>query len=349
MPALYSHTTRATGTVLTATIYNGDHQNHIDNGVPGQLDDYSNTVGQMQTATDPGGVGTESLATSLAGELERIRFVLKQLSQGAQWYSGGAVAGLLGYSRVHGQTGTNNSGTPLTQYDFAADAVVLRSSAGGTVVRTATGTVTNNISTAGPAANGRDQAGAFSASSWVHFYWVWNGTTLATVSSAVAPPTGPTLPTGYTHWAYICALRLNASTQFLRTFLRGRQTYYADQGVTQILVGGGATVETSVSTASLVPPNALTALLYMDGDITTNASGVGNVSYSIRVLTGVNAITKGCILQIANNSSFTPISDSVEEIPNIGQSIFYIWVNTTSAAIALNLFIHGYTNPNGDA
>lgn len=91
MPALYSHTTRATGTVLTATIYNGDHQNHIDNGVPGQLDDYSNTVGQMQTATDPGGVGSESLATSLAGELERIRFILKRIQNGAQWYGGGSA------------------------------------------------------------------------------------------------------------------------------------------------------------------------------------------------------------------------------------------------------------------
>lgn len=93
MPALYSHTTRATGTVLTATIYNGDHQNHIDNGVPGQLDDYSNTVGQMQTATNPGGIGSESLATSLAGELERVRYVLKQLRNGDQWYAQGSAPG----------------------------------------------------------------------------------------------------------------------------------------------------------------------------------------------------------------------------------------------------------------
>jgi len=95
MPALYSHTTRANGTVLTATIYNGDHQNHIDNGVPLQLDDYSVNVVQMQTVTDPGGVGTESLATSMAGEFERLRFVLKQIKGTSQWYEPGTQSNAL--------------------------------------------------------------------------------------------------------------------------------------------------------------------------------------------------------------------------------------------------------------
>lgn len=87
MAALYSHTTRSDGTVLTATIYNADHQSHIDNGVPAQQDDYSVDVAQMKLATDPGEVGTESLATSLAGEIERLRFLIKEIHGGAQWYS----------------------------------------------------------------------------------------------------------------------------------------------------------------------------------------------------------------------------------------------------------------------
>ena len=86
MPGLYSHTTRATGTILTATIYNGDHQNHIDNAVPQQHDDYSSNVVQMQTNTDPGEVGSESLATSTAGELERLRFAIKEMKGTNQWY-----------------------------------------------------------------------------------------------------------------------------------------------------------------------------------------------------------------------------------------------------------------------
>ena len=86
MAAGYSHTTRATGTVLTASIYNSDHQNHI-NQTPATYDDYSSSVAQMQTTTDPGEVGSESQATSLAGELERLRHLVKELSAQPQWYA----------------------------------------------------------------------------------------------------------------------------------------------------------------------------------------------------------------------------------------------------------------------
>lgn len=88
MPGLYSHTTRATGTILTATIYNGDHQNHIDNHITTMIDDYSSNAAQMQSVASPGGVGSESLATSLAGEIERLRYVMKTMHGGAQWYPG---------------------------------------------------------------------------------------------------------------------------------------------------------------------------------------------------------------------------------------------------------------------
>jgi len=86
MAGLYSHTTRAAGTTLTANIYNTDHQNHIDNHIPTQMDDYSSTVAQMKTATDPGEDGSESQPTSLAGELERLRFAIRDQKKTAQWY-----------------------------------------------------------------------------------------------------------------------------------------------------------------------------------------------------------------------------------------------------------------------
>lgn len=110
MPALYSHTTRANGTVLTATIYNGDHQNHIDNGVPAQHDDYSVNVGQMQSQVSPGGVGTESLATSTAGELERLRYVIAQMRNATFWYSPDGRHALIGV-QVFTASGTYNSST----------------------------------------------------------------------------------------------------------------------------------------------------------------------------------------------------------------------------------------------
>lgn len=83
---LYSHNTRATGLTLTAAIYNTDHQNHIDNHNTEQVDDYSTNVGQMQTQTDPGENGSESQATTLAGELERLRFILAEMKGTQYWY-----------------------------------------------------------------------------------------------------------------------------------------------------------------------------------------------------------------------------------------------------------------------
>lgn len=86
MPGLYNHTTRNAGTVLTAAIYNADHQKHIDNATPQMHDDYSVDVAQMRLQADPGEVGTESLATNTAGELERLRFAIREIKGTTHWY-----------------------------------------------------------------------------------------------------------------------------------------------------------------------------------------------------------------------------------------------------------------------
>jgi hypothetical protein len=82
----YSHTTRATGTVLTAAIYNSDHQAHITNQNPVMTGGYSDSLSQMQLTQDPGSLGTESLAATLAGEIERIRYQLRLITGETQWY-----------------------------------------------------------------------------------------------------------------------------------------------------------------------------------------------------------------------------------------------------------------------
>ena len=84
---LYSITTRATGTLLTAAIYNADHQNHVTNQNPEETGAYSDNVAQMQVQTSPGAVGTESLAPSLGGELERLRFTIARIAGQTYWYS----------------------------------------------------------------------------------------------------------------------------------------------------------------------------------------------------------------------------------------------------------------------
>lgn len=72
--------------VLTNEDLNDEIDNILENlgaiGVGG----YSASVAQMQLQTSPGIAGSESLAASIAGELERIRYVLAQIKGSALWY-----------------------------------------------------------------------------------------------------------------------------------------------------------------------------------------------------------------------------------------------------------------------
>ena len=73
--------------VLTASALNAEFNNILNNMQPSGIEDYSADVSTMQPTVDPGGVGTESLATTLAGEVQRLRYAIKRLFGGAQWYS----------------------------------------------------------------------------------------------------------------------------------------------------------------------------------------------------------------------------------------------------------------------
>lgn len=86
MAGSYTHTTRADGLTLTAAIYNADHENHITNAVPDKFDDWSTDVTQMRLETDPGESGSESLATNLAGEIQRLRYAITEIKGSTYWY-----------------------------------------------------------------------------------------------------------------------------------------------------------------------------------------------------------------------------------------------------------------------
>ena len=79
---------RVPGEVLTAAKYNADRQAAVDGDQPLLIDDYSNTLAEMQAETNPYPGGSISQAVSLAGELERLRYVLHQLNPDAPaWYA----------------------------------------------------------------------------------------------------------------------------------------------------------------------------------------------------------------------------------------------------------------------
>lgn len=99
---------------------NAEFDNILANFDPDKMNDYSTNVAEMRTSTDPGESGSESLATTLAGEVERLRFAISELKGPDQtyWYESptvsitelnNAVGGGLPPNRVvSGRTRTNS-------------------------------------------------------------------------------------------------------------------------------------------------------------------------------------------------------------------------------------------------
>lgn len=85
--ALFSRVkTWVTNEVLTASDLNAEFDNILTNATANKVVGYSANSSQMQTADDPYPGGSVSLASSVAEEITRLRYVVKQLSGQAQWY-----------------------------------------------------------------------------------------------------------------------------------------------------------------------------------------------------------------------------------------------------------------------
>lgn len=78
--------TWSNGEVLTASDLNTEFDNILNNLEPSGIDDESSSVATMQTTADPGESGSESLATSLQGEIQRIRHILAEVTGKTYWY-----------------------------------------------------------------------------------------------------------------------------------------------------------------------------------------------------------------------------------------------------------------------
>lgn len=123
MPGLYTITTRAPGTIITALIYNHDHQVHVDGRTATKMQSYGASVAQFNLTEDPFPGSVESLPTTLAGELSRLRFdiaaMASSLSGGVavNWYVSLAAPGFATIgARIRQNTGIavpNNTPTVL--------------------------------------------------------------------------------------------------------------------------------------------------------------------------------------------------------------------------------------------
>lgn len=265
--------------------------------------------------------------------------------------SGGGGSSLVAASRCQGLRGKNNATTPLSKYDLSADAVVLRNSAGGTITFYNTGTITNDLGLAGPAVNGRDQAAAFTVSTFVYEYFVSDGTTLATVTSPIAPAAfnGSTLPSGYTYWALATVHLLNSLGNLQRTYTNGKNVIYdIDSSTLFSLSQGKATTMTAV-TLAWVPPIALTANCLFLLDITHSSAGV-RFSAFVRPTGSTHVGTERVALytQVAN---IRTVSESAADIPvGTNQQIDYRSSGTPSSGIwGISILVLAFAIANGDS
>lgn len=73
--------------VLTASDLNAELDNIINNGLKAdKIVGSSADTSAMQAVTDPGELGTESLASDVEGEIKRLRNMIKEITGQAQWY-----------------------------------------------------------------------------------------------------------------------------------------------------------------------------------------------------------------------------------------------------------------------
>jgi hypothetical protein len=125
MGGTWSYTSRADGEILTAAKYNGNFTEARDGSAPAYIDDYSQDTAQMRATTDPYPGAAASLATTLAGEVERIRYLIAQITGETYWYidpdSNIAALTLLSCTPgfIYGLTLSNNVADATNDIDVA--------------------------------------------------------------------------------------------------------------------------------------------------------------------------------------------------------------------------------------
>jgi hypothetical protein len=217
--------------------------------------------------------------------------------------------------------------TPTSKYDLLPNYVTLRNPTTGGVRTVVPTTLTNDIA-AVTTTNGRDQAAAFTASSWVYFYFVGTGagapTTLSSASSS-----GPTLLAGQTEWALATAVWNDATPKLMPTHARGAWNFYDAQQT--VLATGHATTETAVSVATSVPPIAVRY------EVQINYNPGTDTSSKYRIVSGSSNFLD--LSKFLVNGYMTAI------FPNVAQQFLY-QAGATAGGEDVNVL--GYMVPNGD-
>lgn len=227
-----------------------------------------------------------------------------------------SIKGLTGFSNLKiSSLGINNYQSAIT-----ASKAVLANSSGKTVTLSGI-SVTSQISVSG--VNGLD-TGTVVANTWYYLYLISDGTLVRGLFSLSA--TAPTLPSGYTYFTRIGAVRAGASGYLLQTLQYGSRVQYvvttgSNTPNLPIIAQGALGVYSSTtptyvaaSVSSFVPPTAntivVTASQYFGGGasvigLAPNSSYGGIASNRPPLLSGDNAgaLNKSTISMLLESSN----------------------------------------------
>lgn len=269
-----------------------------------------------------------------AGDIIINRFYSVTYNSGSFFLETASNSGIAGFSNL---TGKNNAGTPNTQFDVAADIVIARNPSGGSTLIANSLAATVNISITG--VNGRDVVGAI-PNGFFHIYSILGaGQTAALVASTVAPPTGPTLPTNYTHWAYAGTFLLTGGN-IVASFLRGNTITYSPRQNIVSQAAFNSTAEQTASTAAAVPAIAYDAILHTIFDVTSGGSA-SDVNISLKLVSGVDHYIEIIRIQASQSNKYS----SYVEIPNVNQNLYY-QMDTSLGTTNWYIWVIGYRVPN---
>lgn len=255
---------------------------------------------------------------------------------------------VLAGSLVRGLKIKNNSGTPSTQIDISFQQACLVTASGvPTFVVNGSATIDLTTGTVTSAANGMDGESR-PASGWIYIYAISTGSGAAGLATNNVPlSTGPTLPAGYSYYAYLGAMYCDGSSNLLRSQQLGQTAQYtavasSNTAVPPIIASGATGTSTlssptlvAVGVGSVVPPTAAT-ITVMASASWKGGSLINNIVAPSAAYSGSNNGPQGSNgfvypIAIVGQTSTSLISDTATMVL---ESANIYWAAGTAGAIA---------------
>lgn len=177
----------------------------------------------------------------------------------------------------------------------------------------------------------------------VSVYAIWGSTPgNAGICSNANPGTGPALPSGYTHWAYLTTVKRSSGT-FYAVAIRGNKVFYQTSAL--IANGVNASSWTSYSTAAFVPLVALNIFLNCYAAATT--TGAGGLVYYV----GWNNTSQYVVRLDTGYATPSGVSVPLQcTLPNVSQVVWHQWQTSYNvgnfATNGFYIYVIGFEVPN---